>query len=279
MALAETDASIELLSIDSMQVYRGMDIGTAKPTPEEQAQVRHHLIDICEPSHDMSIVEFAEAYDTATADIDQRSGRAVLVGGTGLYLRAVVDRLTPPPQFPYVVEELEQEPDTEALHRRLVELDPAAAEKMEPTNRRRVLRALSVTIGSGAPFSSFGPGLDAYPDVDVRLVGIDVDRDVLDRRIDDRYDVQMELGFLAEVESLLDRDGGLGRTASQALGYKELAAHLAGEMSLDEALDLAKQRTRRFARRQQRWFRRDPRIEWFRHDADIGSIVDTLISV
>ena len=273
MALAAFDERIELVSVDSMQVYRGMDIGTAKPTTAEQAEVRHHLIDVCAPTHDMSIVEFTELFDAASADIAHRDRTPILVGGTGLYHRAVVDRLTPPPQFPATVSELEQEPDTEALHRRLVELDPLAASRMEPTNRRRVLRALSVTVGSGEPFSSHGPGLDHYPDVDYAIIGIDIERDVLDARIEHRYELQLELGFVEEVDRLLSA-GGFGKTAGQALGYKELAMHITGDISLDEAVELAVTRTRRFARRQQRWFRRDPRIVWMPYDIDPAELVN-----
>jgi len=163
------------------------------------------------------------------------------------------------------VVELDAVEDTAELHRRLAELDPLAASRMEPSNRRRVLRALEVSIGSGQPFSSFGPGLEEYPDVPYRIVGIEIDRPTLDARIDARYEQQMADGFLGEVEALAGRD--LSRTAAQALGYKELLLYIGGELDLDEALDLAKQRTRRFARRQQRWFRRDPRIEWVALDS------------
>ena len=150
MALARLDDSIELVSIDSMQVYRGMDIGTAKPSSVDQAEVTHHLIDLCDPAEEMSIVEFTEAYDRTLTDIRARGGEPLLVGGTGLYLRAVLDRLTPPRRYPDVVAELERETGTERLHAQLAVLDPVGAAKMEPTNRRRVIRALSVTIGSGA---------------------------------------------------------------------------------------------------------------------------------
>ena len=278
MAIATQDSRFEIVSIDSMQVYRGMDIGTAKPSAHEQRRVPHHLIDLCEPSEEMSIVEFTAAYDRAVADIMSRGKVPLLVGGTGLYLRAVVDRLTPPPQYPEVVADLEQEPDTAALHNRLVGLDPLAASKMEPTNRRRVVRALSVTIGSGKPFSSFGPGLDTYQPVDVMLIGIDVERPLLDRRIDERYAAQLDSGFLDEVATMLACPGGPSRTASQALGYKELAMHLSGELSLQEGVDLASKRTRKFARRQQRWFRRDPRIEWLHHAGDTDVIVQQLLA-
>lgn len=276
MALAVADPTVELLSVDSMQVYRGMDIGTAKPSEDERAAVAHHLIDLIDPDEHMDIVDFARHHDDAVNQIVHRSGTPILVGGTGLYLRAVVDRLTPPPRYPAVAQALEAETDTPTLHRRLSTLDPVGAGRMEPNNRRRVVRALEVTIGSGRPFSSFGPGMEEYPPVPVRLIGVDVNRPTLDRRISDRYAQQMELGFLDEVRRLRGRAEGWSRTAAQALGYKELALHLDGELSVDEALTLAKQRTRRFARRQQRWFRRDPRITWFEHDGDPLTLVDQI---
>ena len=278
MALARLDDSIELVSIDSMQVYRGMDIGTAKPSSVDQAEVTHHLIDLCDPAEEMSIVEFTEAYDRTLTDIRARGGEPLLVGGTGLYLRAVLDRLTPPRRYPDVVAELERETGTERLHAQLAVLDPVGAAKMEPTNRRRVIRALSVTIGSGRPFSSHGPGLDYYPPIAVRLVGIDVDRELLDERIRRRYESQMEAGFLEEVRALAGAPRGFGRTARQALGYKELLSHLGGAVSLEQAIDEAATRTRRFARRQQRWFRRDPRIEWITHDGNTGAAVAQIVS-
>ena len=158
--------------------------------------------------------------------------------------------------------ELEAEPDTAALFGRLVALDPAATERMEPTNRRRVIRALEVTVGSGRPFSSFGPGLDVYPPAPFAIVGLDIDRSTMDDRIADRYDQQMARGFLDEAQALLALPDGVGRTARQALGYAELFDHLENRTALDAALDQAVTRTRRFARRPQRWFRRDPRIVW-----------------
>jgi tRNA dimethylallyltransferase len=274
LALARQTPGTELVSIDSMQVYRGMDIGTAKPTAAEQAEVRHHLIDLVDPSADFTVADFQVAYDEAMADVASRHARPVLVGGTGLYLQAVLDGLTLPGRFPAVRTELEAEPDTEALHRRLTELDPAAAAKMAPTNRRRIVRALEVTIGSGRRFSSFGPGLDAYPPIGYRLVGLRWSRDQLDLRIAERYRCQLDAGFLDEVRELAERPGGLSVTASQALGYKELLAHVRGEATLDGAVDLAVRRTRRFARRQERWFRRDPRVEWF--DVDGPAALDEL---
>jgi tRNA dimethylallyltransferase len=262
LAAARRDPTVELVSVDSMQVYRGMDVGTAKPTPAEQAEVPHHLIDIADPWEDFTVARFAGAARTALAGIEARGHRALLVGGTGLYLRAVVDDLAVPGQFPAVRAELEAEPDAAALHRRLVELDPRAASRMEPTNRRRVIRALEVTLGSGRPFSSFGPGLDVYPPTRFTLVGVALPHEVVAQRIEDRYRQQMAAGFLEETRRLLADPRGLSRTAGQALGYAELAAHLQGELGLEEAVELAVRRTRRFARRQASWFRRDPRIRW-----------------
>jgi tRNA dimethylallyltransferase len=262
LAFARRHRDVELVSIDSMQVYRGMDIGTAKPTPEERTEVPHHLLDLVDPSEEYTVARFKAAFAHAVATIERRGHGALLVGGTGLYLRAVVDALDLPGQYPDVRATLEADQDTEALHARLSTLDPVAASRMEPTNRRRVLRALEVTLGSGHPFSSYGPGLESYPPAPLRLVGLRVDRDELDGRIEVRYRAQVDAGFVDEVRDLLDRPGGLSRTASQALGYKEIAEHVRGRCSLDEALTTAIARTRRFARRQERWFRRDPRIVW-----------------
>ncbi len=262
MAVASADRSWEIVTVDSMQVYRGMDIGTAKPTAADRAAVPHHLLDIVDPWDDYDLATFQSDAKAAIAAIERRGHRALLVGGTALYLRAVVDDLALPGQYPQVRADLEAEPDTAALHARLVELDPPAASRMEPSNRRRVLRALEVVLGSGRPFSSFGPGLDRHPPTSFSLVGLRWDRQELDERIAGRFAAQLDAGFLDEVDRLLAAGRPLSRTASQALGYKELASHLAGERGLDEAVELAVRRTRRFSRRQDKWFRRDPRIGW-----------------
>jgi len=275
--LARRYPDLELVSVDSMQVYRGMDVGTAKPTAGEQAEVPHHLIDLVEPDEDYTVSRFQTDMAEALADIASRQHRAVLVGGTGLYLRAAIDGLEIPAQYLEVRVELERELDTATLHQRLVELDPVAAGRMEPTNRRRVLRALEVTIGSGRPFSSYGPGMGTYPPLAFPLVGLDRDREDLDARIVARYQTQLDQGFLAEVQALRDRPRGLSRTAGQALGYRELLAYLDGEGTLDEAIDIAVARTRRFARRQQRWFRRDPRLVWVDAGHNALASIDDLL--
>jgi len=266
LAVARRDPAIEIVSVDSMQVYRGMDVGTAKPTPAERSEVPHHLVDIADPWDDFTLARFVAAARAAVADIGARGRRALLVGGTGLYVQALVDDLHVPGRYPEVRRALDGEPDTAALHNRLADLDPVAAGRMEPTNRRRVVRALEVTLGSGRPFSSFGPGLDAYGPSRFELVGVRLPHEVVAARIADRYRQQLGDGFLDEVRRLLADPRGLSRTARQALGYRELAAHVEDGLPLADALDLAVRRTRRFARRQASWFRRDPRIRWL--DAD-----------
>jgi tRNA dimethylallyltransferase len=265
MEVARRHGGVELVTVDSMQVYRGMDIGTAKPTPAEQAEIPHHLLDLVDPDEEFTVAEWQRAARAAIAAIEARGHRALLVGGTGLYLRSLTDDLDIPGRWPDVRTELEAEADaagTEALHARLADLDPVAAARMEPSNRRRVVRALEVVVGSGRRFSDFGPGLGANPPSPFALAGVAVEPDDLRARIEQRYHQQLEAGFLDEVRSLAARPAGLSRTAAQALGYKELLAHLAGASTLDEALDLAVRRTRQFARRQRAWFRRDPRITW-----------------
>jgi tRNA dimethylallyltransferase len=260
---------VELVSVDSMQVYRGMDVGTAKPSAAEQAELPHHLIDLADPCEDFTVTRFQAAFTEALAAIEGRGHRALLVGGTGLYLRAVVDNLSPPGQWPDVRAELEAEAEVEAvvggatLHRRLAELDPVAAGRMEPSNRRRVVRALEVTIGSGRPFSSFGPGLDVHAGTGAasrfRMAGVWLPRPVVAARIEARVHAMVAEGLVDEVGRLAARPEGLSRTARQALGYKELLDGL----SLDDAVAETIRRTRAFARRQRVWFRRDPRITWF----------------
>lgn len=254
----------EVISADSMQVYRGMDVGTAKLRTGERRGIVHHLLDVVEPSETFSVAD----HQAAALDlIGSRPDAAfVLVGGTGLYVQAIVDGLELPGRYPEARAAVEAEADTAALHRRLLALDPVAAGRMEANNRRRVVRALEVTLGSGRPFSSFGPGLEAYPSSRWRLAGLDLPSAVLDRRIEERVDHMLAAGLVEETEALLGRPGGLSATARQALGYREVLLHLEEGVGLAQVRDLIVSRTRRFARRQRSWFRRDPRVRW--HDAD-----------
>ena len=264
LAVARRLGDVELVSIDSMQVYRGMDIGTAKPSSAEQAEIRHHLIDLVDPTHDFTVAEFQVAYTSVMDSIGERGRRALLVGGTGLYHRVVIDDFELPGEWPDVRTEIDAEEDTAALFARLSDLDPAAARKMEPSNRRRVARALEVTIGSGRPFSSFGPGVDNYLPSAVTQIGLRWPRDVLTDRIAERVHRMIDAGLIAEVDAL----GDLSRTAAQALGYKEILEALDGRISQDEAIEMIIARTRKFAVRQERWFRRDPRVRWIEVEHD-----------
>jgi tRNA dimethylallyltransferase len=275
LEVAERLGGVELLSVDSMQVYRGMDIGTAKPTLDERRRVPHYLIDLLEPHEEATVSWFQSEAHVARDEVADRGAVPVFVGGTGLYLRAVIDDLEIPGQWPEVVSELDTEPDTRALHRRLDELDSVAASRMDPDNRRRVIRALEVTIGGGRPFSDYGPGLDHYPSSEVVQVGVAVDRARLAERIAVRFDQQLEGGLVEEVARLDRRPEGWSRTAAQALGYKELLDHVRHGVALEQCRDLAITRTRRFAVRQERWFRRDPRIVWI--DADQADPVGAVL--
>jgi tRNA dimethylallyltransferase len=272
LALARRRPEAELVSVDSMSVYRGMDIGTAKPTAAERGAVAYHLLDLVDPAEEFSVRQFQQAARTTLARIEDRGHRALLVGGTGLYLRAVVDDLEIPGRWPALAAELDAVADgpegLASLYRRLAELDPAASARMEPGNRRRVVRALEVTLGSGRRFSSFGPGLEAYPETSVVLVGIRFDPAVHDARIERRFAALMDAGFLDEVRRLAEHPGGLSRTARQALGYRELLTHIEDGVPLDQAVAAAVARTRAFARRQWSWFKRDPRIRWLEPDTD-----------
>jgi tRNA dimethylallyltransferase len=264
MALARRLGDVEVLSLDSMQVYRGLDIGTAKPSAAERAEVVHHLIDVADPSEEWSVRRTQVAARDAIAGIAGRGRRALLVGGTGLYVRAVVDDLEIPPTdlVTRAAIDAEAERDLPAAFARLESVDAAAAARMEPGNRRRIVRALEVIELTGRPFSSFGPGIDDYgvPAIDVTMLGVAVEPVELARRIELRFAAMRAAGLVDEVRTLADRP--LSRTAREAIGYREVLDHLAGECSLDDALDAAVRRTRRFARRQRVWFGRDPRVRW-----------------
>ena len=257
--------NIEILSVDAMSVYRGMDLGTAKPTKAERAEVPYHLLDLVEPSDEFTVAQFQQAARQATRDVWARDSDVLYVGGTGLYGRAVIDDLDIPGRFPEVRRVLDERAERElpALYDELLALDPLAASRMEASNERRVLRALEVTIGSGRPFSSYGEGLLTYGPVRVVQIGLDVSPEVLDERVTARFRAWMDDGLLEEVSALAASPGGLGRTARQAVGYRELLRHLEEGADLEACVKDAITQSRRLARRQRSWFRRDPRVEWF----------------
>jgi tRNA dimethylallyltransferase len=259
----------EIVCADSTTVYRGMDVGTAKPTPGQRARVAHHLVDVAEPSEPFTVARYQRLASEAIGDVRERGREPLLVGGSGLYVRAVVDDLVFPPTDPAVRARLEREATragARAMYERLAELDPPAADRIEPDNVRRTVRALEVAEVSGRPFSSYAEAWDRYPGDRVRAVGIDVPRPGLYERIEARVREQLAEGLVEEVKELAHRGLSGWLTASQAIGYAEIARHLEGELSLDEAVARTVKRTKALARRQLAWFRRDPRVRWFAHD-------------
>jgi tRNA dimethylallyltransferase len=282
--LAVRRGDCEIVSVDSMCVYRGMDIGTSKPDAAARHAVPHHLLDLVHPDEEFTLTQFQKAARAALDDIERRGRHALLVGGTGLYLRSVVDDLEIPGRYPEVAASLEAELDAglaepAELHARLAELDPVGAARMEPTNRRRVVRALEVTIGAGRPFSEFGPGLETYPASGIPQVGLAVGAEETDRRIGERFSAMVGAGLVGEVRALASRPQGISRTARQALGYREVLAHVEGGVPLDECLEEAVRRTRQFARRQSSWFRRDPRITWTGDPAEASELLERALVV
>ncbi len=278
VALAQRLGGCEAISVDAMAVYRGLDIGTAKPSRVEQNALRWHGINCVAPSEEFSVAAFQRIALDAVDAIASAGRVPMLVGGTGLYHRAVLDALEIPPHDPARRARLERMAveDLPALYDRLVHLDPLAASRIVPTNARRVVRALEVIEGTGRPFSSFGPGLGQYPPATWRIVGLRLERAALDVAITERLDAQLAAGFVDEVAGLLARPGGLSRTARQALGYREIIEHLGGRRRFAETRAEILRRTRRFARRQEAWFRRDPRILWF--DAAADDLVDAVLA-
>ncbi len=256
----------EIVSVDSMLVYRGMDVGTAKPTTAQRARVPHHLLDVAEPSEPFSVARYQELAREAIAGIRGRGRRVLLVGGSALYERAVVDELGFPGTDAGTRRGLEAEAaavGAAGLHERLAASDPTAAARIEPGNVRRTVRALEVAQLTGRPFSSFAGGWETYEAHRVRAAGISMPGPVLLTRIEARVAEMLECGWLDEVRGLVERGFGSWLTSAQAIGYAELARHLAGELTLDAAVAGTVKRTRALARRQLAFFRRDPRIRWF----------------
>ncbi|MDP9318774.1 MAG: tRNA (adenosine(37)-N6)-dimethylallyltransferase MiaA [Actinomycetota bacterium] len=259
----------EVVNGDSMQVYRGMDIGTAKLAPVERRGVPHHVLDMLDVREPSTVADFQGWARAAIEECRLRGVVPVVVGGSALYLRAVLDEFEFPGTDPLVRRRLEQElaeRGAAALYARLATIDPASAQTILASNGRRIVRALEVVEITGRPFQATLPA-HAYAFDRVVQVGIDVPRAILDARIERRVRRMWDAGFVDEVRAL--REGGLagGRTASRALGYRQVLAYLTGDCTEREAFDETVTRTRRFARRQDSWFRRDPRIRWLPFDA------------
>lgn len=255
----------EIVNADSMQIYRGMDIGTAKLSPAEREGVTHHLLDVLDVNQDSTVAWFQSAARAAITDIHARGKSAIVVGGTGLYIKSILDELNFPDTDPDVRKKLEKELENiglNALFERLEKLDPAAAIAIDRANARRVIRALEVIEITGKPFTANLPreASTRYPDA--RQFGLVMDREKLDERISVRVDRMWDEGFVAEVETLLQCGLTDARTAQLALGYSQIIAYLDGKMSQDEAREDTKRATRQYARRQETWFSRDERITW-----------------
>jgi len=258
----------EIVNTDSMAVYRGMDIGTAKPVVAERRGIPHHLLDLLDITEPLTVADFQRQARAVIADLRGRGAPPVLVGGSALYTRAILDRFEFPGTDPEIRARLEAELDevgSAVLHQRLRELDPESADRIIVENGRRVVRALEAIEITGRPYSASLPRLE-YADPRTVQVGVDIDRPTLDARIEQRVERMFEDGFVEEVQRLLDEGLAGGRTASRAIGYREVAAYLSGELSLDLAREQTATATRRFARRQDGWFRKDPRITWVRFD-------------
>jgi tRNA dimethylallyltransferase len=258
----------EIVNTDAMQVYRGMDIGTAKVPDPERRGIPHHLLDLLDVTEPLTVAEFQRWARAAVAEIRGRDRTPVLVGGSALYTRAVLDRFEFPGTDPDVRRELEAELaqlGAPRLHARLAEADPEAAARILPDNGRRIVRALEVVTLTGRPFGASLPE-HTYADQHSLQIGVDIDRPSLDPRIARRVQEMFDAGLVEEVRRLLAAGLADGRTARTAIGYREVTAYLAGETSLDDAIETTTTATRRFSRRQDSWFRKDPRVVWVRWD-------------
>jgi len=257
----------EIVSADSRQVYRVLDIGTAKPTQQELSLVPHHMIDVVNPDDDFSLALFQRMANRAIDDIFRRNRLPFLVGGTGLYVRAVLEGwqvpdVSPDSQFRYSIEKRAGEGGTDELYEELVKVDPEAARKIDRHNVRRIIRALEVHAGAGRPFSRLGrkkaPAFSSF------IIGLTAARAVLYRIVDNRVDNMIERGFVREVENLLKMGYHLDLPSMSGIGYRQIGQYLNGELTLDEAVNKIKTETHRFIRHQYAWFRlADEKIHWF----------------
>ena len=267
LALAERLGG-EVVNADAMQLYRGMDIGTAKLPPDQRRGIVHHQLDVLEVREEASVAAYQRHARADIAGIGARGRIAVLVGGSGLYVRAALDRLDIPPTDRTVRARLDAEladVGVDVLRARLVRLDPAAADAIEPRNGRRIVRALEVVELTGRPFSASLPTREHL--VPTMMLGLAADRSLLDARINQRVRGMWRQGIVDEVKSLVPQGLRDGRTASKALGYSQALAHMDGRMTPEEAQEATATATRRYARRQVSWFHADPRVVWLPHDA------------
>lgn len=257
----------EIVSGDSMQIYRGMDIGTAKATRSERAEIPHHLIDLFSPAQSFSVEMYQRIARQKIQDIHSRGKLPILVGGTGLYIEAVTFNYQVPPasQDPSLrrtFKEVAQKEGNQVLHQRLAQVDPKSAERIHPNDRKRLIRALEVYELTGKPFSAYRQKKQPYYD-QMLWIGLTMPRDQLYERINQRVDQMIEQGFVEEVKTLKNKGYHTNLTSMQAIGYKEILSYLEGECSFEEAVGLIKRATRKYAKRQFTWFRKNSDIHWF----------------
>jgi tRNA dimethylallyltransferase len=272
----------EIVSADSRQVYRYMDIGTAKPTKKELSLVPHHLIDILSPDEDFGLAQYQKLADEAIADIQKRGKRAILVGGSGLYVWVVVEgwkipKVVPDLKLRRKLEEKAAREGRSGLYQELAQVDPVAAQRIDPGNIRRIIRALEVYRGAEAPISRLQ--LKTKPLYETLMIGLTADRAELYRRIDLRVDEMIELGLVDEVKGLMDKGYALSLPAMSGIGYKQIGLYLRGELTLATAIQQIKFETHRLVRHQYSWFRlKDDRIRWFDIEKGADSEIKTLVT-
>jgi tRNA dimethylallyltransferase len=269
----------EILSLDSMQVYRGMDIGTAKPTAAEQKLVRHHLIDVVDANEPFTVARFVEMADAVIADAKQCDVPLIAAGGTPLYYKSLFEGLFEGPTADEQIRERLRKLRGEELHARLKQVDPAAAERIHANDQKRLIRALEVFEITGKPITSlqteWSSGQQRHA---ATWFGLNWDRELLNQRINARVKQMMAAGWLDETRRLLDQHGQLSPTAAEATGYAELIAHLQGRMSLDDAVEQTKIATRQLARRQMKWMRRFPNVTWLAGDQPVSELADRVLA-
>jgi tRNA dimethylallyltransferase len=271
----------EIVGADSRQIYRYMDIGTAKPSQEELAQVPHHLVDIINPNEDFNLAQYQQMAYSVIADIQHRNKLPLLVGGSGLYVRAVLEgwqvpEVAPDTEFRRQMEEKAKLSGPAELQQELMRIDPTAAENIDPRNIRRLIRALEVYKSTGTLFSELQ--LKRQPNYDTLIVGLTADRDELYRRVDARVNRMVEQGLIEEVERLINMEYSLDLPSMSGIGYRQIGLYLKGEITLTEAIQQIKFETHRFVRHQYNWFRlKDPKIKWFdithQPEAEITALV------
>ena len=272
----------EIVSCDSMQIYKYMDIGTAKPTKEEQREVPHHMIDFVDPNTDYSVADFVKDATEVINDILSRGKTPVLCGGTGLYIDSVIGGIEFSEQkrddeYRALLWNMAEEKGVDAVHDLLKEQDPQEAEKVHPNNIKRVIRALEICKTSGMTKTEADKLARKEPKYNAEIIGLMPDREILYERIDRRVDIMMQQGLLQEVELLIEKSIRRDSTAMQAIGYKELIEYIDGKCSLDEAVDKIKQESRRYAKRQLTWFRKNKQTIWLDGENDIQNNIKIIL--